>query len=314
MADNIAITAGAGTTIATDEVGSAHYQYVKPAFGVDGTATIVSTTNPLPTVDPDSNYSGTITVTDSVVAAPGGAGAFVSGASTSGSLVSALTPGGDSAWCVQVTGLTSGTLYYEGSLDSTNGTDGNWININGRQTGVLNTVLAGSATSNGLYRGNTSGLKYFRVRSVGALTGTPAIVIRITSGAGAVFLNASIPGGTNAIGQVFSGVVPSGALRERVTNTDGASTASSVFGATASQRNCITTISVHNSSATNGFVDLRDGTGGTVLFTIPLPAGGGAVVNLPVPLTTSANTALAFDVSAALSTVYLSFVGYKSAA
>lgn len=48
MADNIAVTAGSGTTIATDDVGGAHYQYVKPAFGADGTATIVSSSNPLP--------------------------------------------------------------------------------------------------------------------------------------------------------------------------------------------------------------------------------------------------------------------------
>ncbi len=192
----------AGAAIAVDRISSQDFQRLKVAFGVENSATDVSSTNPLPTVDPDSSYSGTITVTDAVVAAPGGAGAFVSGASTSGSLVSALTPGGDSAWCVQITGLTSGTLHFEGSLDSTTGTDGNWININGRQTGIVNTVLAGNATANGLYRGNTSGLKYFRVRSVGALTGTPAIVIRITSGAGAVFLNASIPSGTNNIGDV----------------------------------------------------------------------------------------------------------------
>lgn len=48
MADNVAITAGSGTTIATDEVGGAHYQYVKTAFGADGTATLTSTSNPFP--------------------------------------------------------------------------------------------------------------------------------------------------------------------------------------------------------------------------------------------------------------------------
>lgn len=48
MADNIAITAGSGTSIATDDVGGAHYQYVKTAFGADGTATLTSTSNPLP--------------------------------------------------------------------------------------------------------------------------------------------------------------------------------------------------------------------------------------------------------------------------
>ncbi len=105
-------------------------------------------------------------------------------------------------------------------------------------------------------------------------------------------------------------------LVERVSNTDGASTALTIFGATANSYNCITTIVVHNAHATtNGYVDIRDGTAGTVMMTIPLPANGGAVVNLTVPLRqTTANTALAFDVSAAITTVYLSFVGYKSKA
>lgn len=102
-------------------------------------------------------------------------------------------------------------------------------------------------------------------------------------------------------------------LVERVSNTDGASTASTVFGATVGARNMITTIAVYNSSTTNGFVDIRDGTAGTVLFTLPVPANGGSITNFPVPLRqTTANTALAYDVSAALSTVYISFIGFKS--
>lgn len=36
MADNVAVTAGAGTTIATDDVGGVHYQRVKIDFGTDG--------------------------------------------------------------------------------------------------------------------------------------------------------------------------------------------------------------------------------------------------------------------------------------
>lgn len=38
MADNVAITAGSGTSIATDDVGGAHYQRVKLALGADGAA------------------------------------------------------------------------------------------------------------------------------------------------------------------------------------------------------------------------------------------------------------------------------------
>jgi hypothetical protein len=105
-------------------------------------------------------------------------------------------------------------------------------------------------------------------------------------------------------------------LVERVSNTDGAATALTVFGATADAKNCITTIAVYNAHAsTNGYIDFRDGTGGTVIFTIPLPAGGGAVVSFPHPMVQpTANTALAFDVSAAITTIYISVVGFKSKA
>lgn len=102
-------------------------------------------------------------------------------------------------------------------------------------------------------------------------------------------------------------------INERVTDTGGTSTAFSNFTATASKRNYVTTIAVYNSSTTAGFVDFRDGTGGAVLFTVPVPAGGGAVVSFPVPLRQpTANTALAYDVSAALTTVYISLVGFQA--
>lgn len=38
MADNVAITAGAGTTVAADDIGSVFYQRVKLSLGADGTA------------------------------------------------------------------------------------------------------------------------------------------------------------------------------------------------------------------------------------------------------------------------------------
>jgi hypothetical protein len=102
-------------------------------------------------------------------------------------------------------------------------------------------------------------------------------------------------------------------ISERVTDTGGTSTAFTNFGATASTRNYVTAISVYNSSATAGFVDFRDGTGGSVLWTVAIPAGGGAVISSNHPLfRTTANTALAYDVSAALTTVYISISGFKS--
>lgn len=56
MVDNVSVTQGAGTAIATDEVGGVHYQRVKPAVGADGSAVDVSRANPMPvqieTADP----------------------------------------------------------------------------------------------------------------------------------------------------------------------------------------------------------------------------------------------------------------------
>lgn len=52
MADNVAITAGSGTSIATDEISidgaTAHVQRVKVVSGAAGSGTDVSTTNPMP--------------------------------------------------------------------------------------------------------------------------------------------------------------------------------------------------------------------------------------------------------------------------
>jgi hypothetical protein len=50
MADNVAITAGIGTNVAADDIGSVYYQRVKVTWGPDGTAndTDVATGKPMP--------------------------------------------------------------------------------------------------------------------------------------------------------------------------------------------------------------------------------------------------------------------------
>lgn len=103
-------------------------------------------------------------------------------------------------------------------------------------------------------------------------------------------------------------------ISERVSNTDGASTGFSTFSAVASTFNNITDITIHNAHATtNGFVDIRDGTAGSVLWTFPAPANGGVTHHFDPPLKQpTANTALAFDVSAAITTIYISVNGFQS--
>lgn len=106
-------------------------------------------------------------------------------------------------------------------------------------------------------------------------------------------------------------------ISESVSNTDGNSTALTNFSAVASTKNYITAYSAFrtDSGTSMAYIDLRDGTAGSVLWRIPLPPSGGALSPPcagPALFKTSANTALAFDVSSALTTVYLCVTGYQS--
>ena len=178
-------------------------------FGIDQTTQ--GTTNGVSvTSQPELLTTGTITTTDIVVAAPSGTGALLSGTSTAGSYVSASASGGNASVVIGVTGLTTGTIYYEGSADSTTGIDGNWVSLNMKQAGVINTQISSSAIANGLYRGNTAGIRYIRMRSVGTLTGTPVITLRLSAGVAGEFLFGSIPTGTNNIGTVTQQVLTKG--------------------------------------------------------------------------------------------------------
>lgn len=108
---------------------------------------------------------------------------------------------------------------------------------------------------------------------------------------------------------------PHANLEDRVNGraaiTDGSST-QVIAAQGASTRFCATTLVVSNSSATNTVVDIRDGTAGTVLMTVPAAANmGGGVVPLAVPLCTTANTIFAADPADAASTIAVTAVGFK---
>ncbi len=103
-------------------------------------------------------------------------------------------------------------------------------------------------------------------------------------------------------------------VQERTTNTDGASTAfaSGLAAPGAGIRLWITKVTIANSSSSFCTVDLRDGSAGSVLWTMPVPATGGVVERFDPPLKLTANTALAFDASAATTTLSISANGFKS--
>ncbi len=109
---------------------------------------------------------------------------------------------------------------------------------------------------------------------------------------------------------------PHSNLEDRVSGvaavTDGSST-SLVAAQGSGVRFCATMIVISNSSATNVTVDIRDGTAGSVIMTLPAAANmGGAIVPLATPLCTSANTAMATDPSASATTVTTTAVGFKT--
>jgi hypothetical protein len=95
--------------------------------------------------------------------------------------------------------------------------------------------------------------------------------------------------------------------------TDTTST-SIIAAAGAGIRNYITSILVTNSHATVGtLVKITDGSGGTLLAQgYAAPAGGGWSLALPVPIKTTANTALHAICGTTGANVYVTAVGYKA--
>ena len=67
MADNIGYTPGTGATVAADEIGGVLYQRMKIGIGADGTATDLSTANPMPITAPNAlgvSATGALTTTE----------------------------------------------------------------------------------------------------------------------------------------------------------------------------------------------------------------------------------------------------------
>jgi len=154
--------------------------------------------------DQTTSLTSIISASDTQVSAPAGDGVMVTGTASVDSYVGVPTFANDSSWVVEIDGDlgTGTTFHFEGSVSSTNGIDGNWTTINGRQTGVVNTSLDSKTTTAGFFRGTLAGIKFFRVRATGGTGINADVTIHVGYGSGAVFLNASIPEGSNNIGSV----------------------------------------------------------------------------------------------------------------
>lgn len=92
-------------------------------------------------------------------------------------------------------------------------------------------------------------------------------------------------------------------------NTDGSST-QVIAAQSAGVKTYITDVTITNTSASNIYVELKDGT--TAKWTFPVPANGGVTHNFATPIGGTAATAWNFDPSAAATTIYCSVAGFKS--
>ena len=186
-------------------------QVFKVSFGSVGFARYVDAANGLPisgavTANQPANTSvgpTAFTAGDAVVAAPIGDGTLVSGTSTSGSIVSIPIPSGYTAWTALIKNWNNGTIYSEASFNSTDGTNGDWVEVKGRRTGTApgTESVVYAFVANGYYRGNGAGFTYYRLRFIGAST-FPTAQIVLSNAMGATFLNSGIPQGSSVIGAV----------------------------------------------------------------------------------------------------------------
>ena len=387
MADDITLDSmTGGVSVKTDDDGSAHWQYVKLAFGADNTQTIVSDSNPLPIDDAGGSITvdGTVTAnlsatdnavldtikvdTEAIETAVEKIDDIVhvdDAAFTLGSSSGVMVMGFAGTQSVDANDAAALACDTDGALHIADG--GNSITIDGTVTANLsstdNTVLDNMDTSLNNIEAAVSGSE-MQVDLVGSIPAGSNAIGKLAANSGVDIGDVdvtSLPASTNTlevVGDVAHDAAAAGnpvqagvratnsvegltqvanadasfvssdlngciitrehttleeIISERVSNTNGTSTAFSNFAAGGSGiHNYITTISIYNSSSTDGYVDFRDGTGGSVIFTAPAPQTGGSVITFPVPLKGAANTALAFDGSGAISTVYISVVGFQA--
>jgi hypothetical protein len=366
VADNVTLNSGSGgSVIKTDDDGTAHWQYVKVAYGADNTQTIVGSTasNPFPVALSDTdnavldNIDTATTDLPNVIGTDGAAGPSktlsIAGTRSTGELQEILV---DAQGEVQVDianyGTTSGSQYAEGNSgfqvwavrNDTLGTlvtdDNDYGPLQVNASGALYTEVSSALPTGSNQIGKlaaNSGVDIgdVDVLSLPASTNTLEVVGDVAHDAAAagnpVAVAARATNSVEGLTQVaaadasfitsdLNGCVVTRPhttleeiLTERVSNTNGTSTDFSTFAAGgAGIHNYITTISIYNSSSTDGYVDFRDGAAGSVIFTAAAPQTGGSVITFPVPLKFAANTAVAYDVSGALTTVYISVVGFQA--
>jgi hypothetical protein len=121
-----------------------------------------------------------------------------SGTATAGSTVGVTGMNGQTTATIQVTGTYTGALTAQGTVDGSN-----WIalafiqNVNT----ATNAATIASATV-GIFQADVGGFTAFRISANAAITGTAVVTVRVSTGNALIALDAPLPAGTNAIGNI----------------------------------------------------------------------------------------------------------------
>jgi len=364
MADNVAITAGSGTTVAADDISSVFYQRVKIALGADGVANdavagsgavgtgVMRMT--LASDDPavvalqllDNAISGSEMQVDVVtVPAPlsttgGGTEATalrVTLANDSTGVVSiddnggAITVDNGGTFAVQESG---GALTALQIMDDWDESDRAKVNLIVGQAGIAagagavgatvprvtlasddpavaslsvmddwdNAASDGCSVSGDVAHDTADAGEPVKIgaKAITALSGATLVASGDRTNAQSDLEGAIINRENACIGDWVNGTA---------SNTDGTSTQVLAAGA-AGIKHYITDVMIANTSSSNIFVELKDGS--TTRWVFPVPANSGCTKAFKTPIAGTAATAWNFDPSAAATTVYCSVAGFKS--
>jgi hypothetical protein len=224
MADGVAISAGVGTTIATDEISSAHYQLVKLAFGALNSATLVSSADGLPV----NVLNASVAVTAAALPLPSGAAtaanqateithlAALAGAVAGGAVV--VADGGGALTVDGTVGVT-GTVAVSGPLTDTqlraSAVPVSLASVPSHAVTNAGTFAVQAAQSGSWTVTANAGSGTLAVSAVslplptGAATESTLSTLngKVTAcNTGAVTVSAALPAGTNLLGRVSASV------------------------------------------------------------------------------------------------------------
>lgn len=316
MADNVGYTPGVGATVAADDVGGVLYQVIKLDVGGDGASLPLSSSNPLPVstaasyAEDTPHVSGAIgnlmlairSDTDTPTADNGDyallnldeegrlkvASKPASYAPTVGNVTSAtstvfINTSRFSNLMVHCKGTFAGVnVTFEGSLDSTNGTDGTWFGVQAIRSNAntieTTTGVLGAAPAYA-WELSVNALAYFRVRATAWTSGT-----QVWTMIPGTYATEPIPGAQTSGTQPVSGSLTTAGT---TTNTPATPTASNVNSAATTNPTVVKgsagtlyNIGASNIGAAAAFIKLYNkATAPTVgtdvpLLTLSVPAGG----------------------------------------